>query len=334
MAWAIFGELIYPSDKQIGLPNIRVQQDSRRVLPNEIERWIPARQKINDVEVVDVSDELRNEIRSRDEKHIRESDLHIYFKRRGAIDLRRFVEVLRNIHKDASANEHGIGNANPRVHDDDCDFGEKRIVQPLNVFIDPSELRKDVIENARIRVEHLRDDKKRNELRNGDSRNENRSPNFFELNAFLIDYQSEDHPQKVIRESGEESPNKGPKNDFAKGRQEDHSVGVLAKAKDLGIIIPGHPIEKTLAWIMGAVEIRKANNNHENDGYNGEKRQKDHRNPKHHIVIVASHKIVDEILIRSFFADKFQRILLEGIHDGGIPKNKRQKNQKASEYRI
>ena len=175
--------------------------------------WSALRQKVNDVEVVQVSGELRQKERACDKQHVRKRDVPEHLRSRSAVHLRGLIEILRDVHQKSCRNQHHVRNADPDIDQDDHDLCERRICPERNRRLDNSCVHQEAVDDA-VSVEHLRYIQQRDELRYSDRDDKDGSPEFLELDAFLVDQHGDHETDEVIKEGREECPHERPSENF------------------------------------------------------------------------------------------------------------------------
>ena len=171
----VHGQLVQPGDEQIGLAG-RIA-DHRR---------LAAGQQVDDVEVVHVAGERRDQVRGQHEDDVRHRDLREDLPPVRTVDLGGLVLVGRNVLQNAGHLHDRVRNADPQVDHDDGHTGPGRVGEERHRIADPAPVHEDAVDGA-LGLEHLVHDEQRHELRNGDRHREDGTPEALALRGLAVD---------------------------------------------------------------------------------------------------------------------------------------------------
>ncbi len=252
---------------------------------------------------------MAKKIRTGDKKHIGEGNLHIHLLWRGPIDSGGFIEIFGNVHQKTCTDQHGIGNANPCVDKKDDDFWKKGVEscvrEPLDRRGSPADILQERIDDAKVRFrEHEGDKHQGDELRDGNRRDEDGSPEFLELDALRIDDHGDNHADEIVREGGKEGPDERPEKNLSEDSQEGGSGGCPGRGEDLGEIVESDPVEELCRCDMKIVVVGKGNQYHHDDRNDGEYGKSADRDEKKRLVVGFVQDILKRLLVGGEFSNR------------------------------
>ena len=220
---------------------------------------------------------MSDDDRHRRKEHEREREGEKLFHRTRAVDLRRFVHVLVHVRENARGQEHGGRDRDPGI-DEQAD--EARPVHGIDAEeVDPCALAPQPHDEPVDRphaAEHIAETDHRDEARHRIGENGERPPQFFALDALLIDEKREAQPAEITQKRRQYRPNDIPQENLS------DRIDVRRDGENGHKISEPDPVDEfrrrdRTAVIGESGEHRKYNgqNIEDDDAYDGE-RERDH----------------------------------------------------------
>ncbi len=164
------------------------------------------RQHVDDVEVVEVERERRDEERRDGDEQQRELDQPEHRPRPRAVDRRRLLQLLGDRLQRAHAHEEHVGEPEPEVHDEHRDLGQHRIGEPRHVGAAEQHL----VDEAEALVHHARPDEGGQERRDGVGQDHRHPVPPAPAHPHVVEDDREEQPQEERRGHRDEREREGP----------------------------------------------------------------------------------------------------------------------------
>ena len=264
----VFGDrqVIQPVDEQVGI--------AREEIPvcNET----AAAQEIEDAEIVEIRNELRDKDRGRCKYHERKGDRRELLERACSVDLCRFIEIAVHVAQDACCQQHTARDIQPAV-DDETDPARR----PLGVEIQKADrlsarLDDHLVDGPAV-GEHKLKAEQRDKPRHRVGEDGEHPPERLPADAFLVVKQCDPEPAEIVERRRQDRPYDVPEQDLEKRGSE------LPQRQDLDKTFKPFPVDEHGRFDVRAI-VGEGNEDHEHDGQHVEDAHADDRDKERRLV--------------------------------------------------